>query len=173
MRLRKYYSILIHNYVKLKNLVDDIKVNRRMFMMNWTSILKKISVGTNPGEKYIAVISRNGIMSEEQLIERIAGASSLAENDILSALRALQNVITEETMNGRTVQLDQLGNFTPYLKAKAMDTAEEVDASTIRGIKVNFKPNVRFKNKLKAAYFEYRNPMPKGLVLPAEEVVNP
>ena len=144
-----------------------------MFMMNWTTILKKISVGTNPGEKYIAVISRNGIMSEEQLIERIAGASSLAENDILSALRALQNVITEETMNGRTVVLNQLGIFTPYLRAKAMDTAEEVDASTIRGIKVNFRPNVRFKNKLKTAYFEYRNPMPKGLVLPAEEVVAP
>ena len=142
-------------------------------MMNWTSIKKKIAVGANPGEKYIAVISRNGIMSQDQLIERIAAASSLAENDVLSALRALQNVITEETMNGTTVQLNELGIFTPYLKAKAMATAEEVDASTIKGIKVNFKPNVRFKNKLKAAYYEYRNPMPKGLVLPAEEVVNP
>ncbi|MDD2577167.1 MAG: HU family DNA-binding protein, partial [Bacteroidales bacterium] len=110
---------------------------------------------------------------EEQLIERIAGASSLAENDILSALRALQMVITEETMNGTTVQLNQLGNFTPYLKAKAMLTAEEVDASTIKGIRVNFRPNVRFKNKLKTVSYEYRNPMPKGLVLPAEEVVAP
>ena len=142
-------------------------------MFNYTSIMKKISVGTNPGEKFIAVISRNGVMTEEDLIQRIASASSLAENDILSAIRALQMVITEETMNGTTVQLNQLGNFTPYLSAKAMDTAEEVDASTIRGIKVNFRPNVRFKNKLKTAYFEYRNPMPKGLVLPAEEVVAP
>ena len=142
-------------------------------MFNWTIIKRKISVGASSGEKHLAVISRNGIMSQEQLIERIAGASSLAENDVLSALRALQVVITEETMNGTTVQLDQLGNFTPYLKAKAMATAEEVDASTIKGIKVNFKPNVRFKNKLKSAYYEYRNPMPKGLVLPAEEVVNP
>ncbi|NCC18599.1 MAG: hypothetical protein EOM29_06625 [Bacteroidia bacterium] len=142
-------------------------------MFNYTSIMKKISVGANPGEKFIAVISRNGVMTEEDLIQRIASASSLAENDILSAIRALQMVITEETMNGTTVQLNQLGNFTPYLSAKAMATAEEVDASTIRGIKVNFRPNVRFKNKLKTAYFEYRNPMPKGLVLPAEEVVNP
>ena len=142
-------------------------------MFNYTSIMKKISVGANPGEKFIAVISRNGVMTEEDLIQRIASASSLAENDILSAIRALQMVITEETMNGTTVQLNQLGNFTPYLSAKAMDTAEEVDASTIRGIKVNFRPNVRFKNKLKTAYFEYRNPMPKGLVLPAEEVVAP
>ena len=142
-------------------------------MFNYTSIMKKISVGANPGEKFIAVISRNGVMTEEDLIQRIASASSLAENDILSAIRALQMVITEETMNGTTVQLNQLGNFTPYLSAKAMDTAEEVDASTIRGIKVNFRPNVRFKNKLKAAYYEYRNPMPKGLVLPAEEVVAP
>ena len=146
-----------------------IKGKSYTIMFNWTIIKRKFAVGANPGEKHLAVISRNGIMTEERLIERIAGASSLAENDILSAIRALQMVITEETMNGTTVQLDQLGNFTPYLSAKAMATAEEVDASTIRGIKVNFKPNVRFKNKLKSAYYEYRNPMPKGLVLPAAD----
>ncbi len=133
-------------------------------MFHYTRIKKKISTGSNPGLKHIAVISRNGSMSEEQLIQRIAGASSLAENDVLSALRALQIVITDATMNGITVKLNQLGTFTPYLKARAMESAEEVDASSIKGIRVNFRPNVRFKDKLKSAYFEYRNPAPKGLI---------
>ncbi len=133
-------------------------------MLNYTKVERKISVGSNPGMKHLAVISRNGIMTQEQLIERIAGASALAENDVLSALRALQVVITDATMNGITVQLDQLGTFTPYLSAMAKETAEEVDASTIRRLVVRFNPNVRFKNKLKTAYYEYRNPAPKGLV---------
>ncbi|MPM28350.1 hypothetical protein SDC9_74872 [bioreactor metagenome] len=140
-----------------------IRVNR-IKIMNYTIVERKIPVGTGAGMKHLAVISRNGAMSEEQLIERIAGMSSLAENDVLSALRALQVVIADATMNGITVRLDQLGTFTPYLSAKAMETPEEVDASTIRGIKVNFRPNVRFKNKLKTTSMEYRNPAPKGLV---------
>ncbi len=133
-------------------------------MLHYTKVERKISTGANPGMKHLAVISRNGIMSQEQLIERIAGASSLAENDVLSALRALQVVIADATMNGITVQLKELGNFTPYLKARAVESSEEVDASTIKGVRVNFRPNVRFKNKLKSAYYEYRNPAPKGLV---------
>ena len=115
-------------------------------------------------------------MTQEQLIERIAGASALAENDVLSALRALQMVITDSTMNGITVQLDQLGNFTPYLRAKAVDTQEEADASSIKGVAIRFNPNVRFKNKLKSTYFAFRNPAPKGLVgieQPIEEPMEP
>jgi predicted histone-like DNA-binding protein len=133
-------------------------------MLHYTKVRRRIATGTNPGVKFLAVISRNGIMTQEQLIERIAGASALAENDVLSALRALQMVITDATMNGITVQLDQLGCFTPYLSAKAMDTNEEVDTSTIRRVAIRFNPNVRFKSKLKTTSYEYRNPAPKGLV---------
>ncbi len=60
--------------------------------------------------------------------------------------------------------MDQLGNFTPYLKSKAMDTKEEVDSSTIKRLRVNFNPNVRFKNKLKTTGFVFKDPVPKGLV---------
>ncbi|MCK9163738.1 MAG: HU family DNA-binding protein [Bacteroidales bacterium] len=132
-------------------------------MFNYTKVKRMIVVGANPGLKYVAVISRNGSMSEEQLIERIASASSLAENDVLSAIRALQMEIVNATMNGITVHLNQLGNFTPYLKANAMETIEEVDAKTIKRVKVNFNPNARFKSKLKSSNFEYRDPAPKGL----------
>ena len=131
--------------------------------MNYTIVERKISIGTETGMKHLAVISRNGAMSEEQLIERIAGMSSLAENDVLSALRALQVVIADATMNGITVRLDQLGTFTPYLSAKAMETPEEVDASTIKRTRVNFVPNKLFKTKLKSSGYEYRDPSPTGL----------
>ena len=131
--------------------------------MNYTIVERKIPVGTAAGMKHLAVISRNGAMSEEQLIERIAGMSSLAENDVLSALRALQVVIADATMNGITVRLDQLGTFTPYLSAKAMETPEEVDASTIKRTRVNFVPNKLFKTKLKSSGYEYRDPSPTGL----------
>ena len=132
-------------------------------MFNYTKVSRLISTGANPGLKFIGVISRNGTMSEDQLIERIAAASSLAEGDVLSCLRQMQLEIASATLNGITVQLNQLGSFIPYLKAYAMDDIDAVDASSIKRVKVNFYPNVRFKNKLKNAKFEYRNPAPKGL----------
>ncbi len=132
-------------------------------MLFYTKVKRRIAVGTTPGIKFIAVISRNGFLSQEQLIKRISGASALAEGDVLACLRQLQIEIADSTMNGITVELDQLGNFTPYLKANAKDTLEEVDASTIKRTRVNFVPNKLFKTKLKSSGYEYRDPAPTGL----------
>ena len=136
-------------------------------MINYNVVKRNIATGFNPGEKYLAVIDRSGILTQEQLADRIAEMSSLAYNDVLSALAALQMVIADATMNGITVQLDQLGNFTPFLKSKAMETEEEANSESIQRLRVNFYPNVRFKNKLKSTGFIYKNPVPKGLVIPA------
>lgn len=143
-------------------------------MIYYTKVKRNITTGYNPGEKYLAVISRNGVLTQEQLADRIASASSLAYNDVLSAIAALQMEIVDATMNGVTVRLDQLGNFTPYLEAKAMGTEIEADSTSINRTKVIFFPNVRFKNRLKSTGYIYRDPMPKGFIDPnAPEPVVP
>ena len=134
-------------------------------MVNYNVVKRAISVGLNPGNKYICVINRNGVMSQEQLADRIAEMSSLAYNDVLSALAALQMVIADATMNGITVQLDQLGNFTPFLNSKAVETEAEANVESIKRLRVNFYPNVRFKKKLKSTGFAFKYPVPKGLVI--------
>ena len=134
-------------------------------MVNYNIVKRAISVGLTPGDKYICVINRNGVMGQEQLADRIAEMSSLAYNDVLSALAALQMVIADATMNGITINLNQLGNFTPFLKAKAVDTVDDANAESIKRLRVNFYPNVRFKNKLKSAGFAFKYPVPKGLVI--------
>lgn len=133
-------------------------------MIEYNIVQRVVTVGFSPGPKYLAVIDRGSMMTQEQLADRISETSSLAYNDVVSALAALQMTITEAVMSGMTVQLDQLGNFTPYLKSKAMDTKEEVDSSTIKRLRVNFNPNMRFKRKLKSTGFVFKNPVPKGLV---------
>lgn len=134
-------------------------------MVNYNVVKRAISVGLNPGNKYICVINRNGVMSQEQLADRIAEMSSLAYNDVLSALAALQMVIADATMNGITVQLDQLGNFTPFLNSKAVETEADANVESIKRLRVNFYPNVRFKKKLKSTGFAFKYPVPKGLVI--------
>lgn len=140
-------------------------------MINYNVVKRNISTGFNPGEKYLAVIDRSGIMTQEQLADRISEMSSLAYNDVLSALAALQMVIADATMNGITVQLDQLGNFTPFIKSTAVDAIEDANVESIKRLRVNFYPNVRFKKKLKSSGFVFKYPVPKGLVDPS--VVTP
>ncbi|MFA5540640.1 MAG: HU family DNA-binding protein [Bacteroidales bacterium] len=135
-------------------------------MINYNVVKRNISTGFNPGEKYLAVIDRSGIMTQEQLADRISEMSSLAYNDVLSALAALQMVIADATMNGITVQLDQLGNFTPFIKSTAVDAIEDANVESIKRLRVIFYPNVRFKKKLKSSGFVFKYPVPKGLVDP-------
>ena len=75
-------------------------------------------------------------------------------NHVLSCLRQLQIEIASAMMNGQTVELNQLGNFIPYLLAKPKNTLEKVDTSTIKRTRVNFVPNKLFKNKLKSSGYE-------------------
>ena len=132
-------------------------------MINYAVSKRRIVVGATPGVKFLAVLVRSSLVSQEDLIKRISGASALAEGDVLACLRQLQIEIASATMNGQTVELDQLGNFTPYVLATAKETLEEVDASTIKRTRVNFVPNKLFKTKLKSSGYEYRNPSPTGL----------
>ena len=132
-------------------------------MINYAKTKRRIVVGTTPGIKFLAVLVRSSKVSQEDLITRIAAASSLAEGDVLSCLRQLQIEISASVQAGASVELDQLGMFTPYLKVTVKDTIDEVDASTIKRVRVNFTPNSLFKNKLKATAIEFKDPTITGL----------
>ncbi|MFA6199660.1 MAG: HU family DNA-binding protein [Bacteroidales bacterium] len=132
-------------------------------MINYAVSKRRIVVGATPGIKFLACLVRSSKVSQEDLITRIAAASSLAEGDVLACLRQLQIEISSAVRAGQSVELDQLGTYTPYLQVTTKDTEEEVDASTIKRIRVNFVPNSIFKSKLKATPIEYKNPTITGL----------
>lgn len=132
-------------------------------MINYAKTKRRIVVGATPGIKFLAVLVRSSKVSQEDLITRIAAASSLAEGDVLSCLRQLQIEISASVQAGASVELDQLGMFTPYLKVTVKDTIDEVDASTIKRVRVNFTPNSLFKNKLKTTAIEFKDPTITGL----------
>ena len=111
----------------------------------------------------MACLVRSSKVTQEDLITRIAAASSLAEGDVLSCLRQLQIEISSAVRAGASVELDQLGMFTPYLNVTVKETEEEVNVSSIKRIRVNFTPNSIFKGKLKATSIEYKDPTITGL----------
>jgi predicted histone-like DNA-binding protein len=97
-----------------------------------------------PGQKpkkrlHARVVSYSNVKSDE-VIRRIQMRSSLSEGDVKSALTLLSEVLGECLAEGRRVQLEGLGYFTPTLS-----TMEPVKADTKRkGGKVKLK-TVRFR----------------------------
>lgn len=113
-----------------------------------------ITVGNNPGEKYIAAIANQGTMSSDELLEFIANDTSMSRSDTILLMRSLAEIIEENILAGRGVNFKNLGVFTPNLRTKGSQTIEEVSADNIQQVVVNFRPAVPFRDKMKRAKVE-------------------
>lgn len=126
---------------------------------------RKITTGFSPGEKFVAKILQDDVIDTRKFSEIIAETSSLSRGDILSVLAQLETVIGWALQEGNVVQLGDLGRFVLGIKATAMDTPEEVDASTVKRVYVRFVPSVYFLRKIKELKVKIQKLDFKGLVI--------
>ena len=69
--------------------------------INYVKVKRNLTVGSNPGERFLARIFRTGNdVTLEQLAENISEASTLSSADILAALKALESQIAKSVLNG-------------------------------------------------------------------------
>jgi len=133
--------------------------------MIWLNKVKRrIAVGTTPGIKFLASIVRTPNMTQEELEERIANATSLTAGDVSSVLKSMAFEIALAVSNGRSVETS-LGVFQVQLKVDTVDTLEEVTVETIDKVNVRFYPN----KKIQKIYdkgsnkFSFVDVIPSGL----------
>jgi len=123
---------------------------------------RRISVGPTPGIKFLAKIIYGKTVSLEKLAEMVAETSAMTEGDIYSVLvqstKAMSWLLTE----GIPVDLGKFGRFYPKIKAKAVDTYEEVTAETIEGSSVRFMPSPYLSKIIKEAKIEFHEVEPKS-----------
>lgn len=110
---------------------------------------RTITVGSNPGEKYVATMALQGRKAAGDLAKHIERNSSIAREDITVLMRDLAVVLEETISSGQGVSLDGLGTFLPNLKTKSAATADGVTAENISKVTVNFRPSVEFRNEMK------------------------
>lgn len=115
---------------------------------------KKITVGKNPGEKYVLAVASEGKIDTEMLCKYIGRNSSISEQDIKILMRALADVISENIEIGRGVNLEDLGVFSPNFRSKGSDTVEEVSVNNIEQVVINFRPATRFRKEMENAPVE-------------------
>ena len=83
----------------------------------------------------------------EQVAKRIAAESTVSPADVRAVLTALGGVLGDFMAQGRSVKLDGVGSFyfTAVTTKNGVDKPEDVNATLIRGIRVRFLPETRYR----------------------------
>lgn len=130
--------------------------------ISYVRVKRKITTGSNPGDKYLASIFRESDVSLNDLCVEISQSTTVSYPDVLACLKALEINISRHILNGRAVKFPLLGSFIPSIKATAKDTLEEVDVSSIKKARCRFYPSPAFMYDLSKTSFNLRDLEVKG-----------
>ena len=98
---------------------------------------------------YYASAVHSGKLTIEDLATEVAERCSLRCSDVIGALIALMDVIPENLIKGKVVTLGELGSFYLTVKSEGVKNPDELTKGMVKGVKIQYRPTKKFKNKLK------------------------
>lgn len=104
--------------------------------------------------KYYAAIVRGRKLDLRSFVEEIAEMNTLNTADVFAVLESFLQMSTRHLSEGRTIDMGQLGSFSPSIRSTGEDTPEAVNKYSIKGFKVNFRPSSLLKDRLSTVKFE-------------------
>ena len=120
-------------------------------MINFVTVKRNITVGSAPGQKFLARLFRGPMVSQNELCSFISESTTLSRGEVKLVVDQLQFYIRKFCSNSQAVKLDDLGIFAPRIQVKVVNTADEVTADTIRRKSVQFRPCVELQNYMNQA----------------------
>ena len=73
---------------------------------------------------------------------------------MLAVLNDLTKILTKYLAEGKIVRLGDFGSFQIVINSNGVDSANKVNASQIKGNKIQFRPGVDLKEMLAAVKYE-------------------
>ena len=130
----KVHFVDVNNYAP--------KLNNLLLM----GFYKKTKMNVN-GKWYAKSVLVMSPVSTEQVAKRIAAESTVSPADVRAVLTALGGVMGDYMSQGRSVKLDGVGSFyfTAVTSKNGVDKPEDVNATLIRGVRVRFIPETRYR----------------------------
>lgn len=112
-------------------------------------ISRKVIGGPDKGQtKFYASANNTGTAKEQDMIDYVSKVSTASGGDVKVVLYTLEEAIATFLKTGNTVELGDLGHFRISLSSEGEDTADEVDANSIKGAKIIFTPSKKFSGVL-------------------------
>ena len=104
--------------------------------------------------KYYASISRGDKITLRKILDEITEMGPVHSAAVLGVLELFFSRINYHLIDGRYVELDQLGTFYPSLKSLSSANPEDVSKENIQKLKVLFRPSQLLKERLSLVKFE-------------------
>lgn len=106
-------------------------------------------------EKYYATASTVKRTDLKEIAKSISETSTTVSHiDVYAVLLALTDELRNRLTAGESVHLDDFGYFRTTLSSEGVATADEVNSSQIKDVRVRFTPGKDLEAGLKAAEFK-------------------
>ena len=113
--------------------------------------LVKVPTGSNEEKEellYPRIVS-SGTIDTETLIERISQSSTFTPGDLKGALQEFTHSLTEYLKDGYTVELGEIGYFSPSIKGRGVKNKKDIRSTSITFKSVNFRANKKLRRNLR------------------------
>ncbi|MBP1646162.1 MAG: hypothetical protein H6Q16_1737 [Bacteroidetes bacterium] len=116
-------------------------------------------------EKYFACPKTLRTVETEELSERISGACSLTQGDVLGCLKALSIEIKLSLLEGSNVKLDGIGTFGIGVTSEGVDDPKKINPKKVKATKVTYIADKKLTREIKEMKFTAEPKVPKGIVV--------
>ncbi len=104
--------------------------------------------------KYYAAIARESKVDLRTFLEDAQELNVAHSGAFLAVLETFLSRVNHYLLNGKAVDLGQLGTFYPAISSSAEDAPEDVSKESIRRFKVNFRPSNLLQERMLRVKFE-------------------
>lgn len=108
----------------------------------------------NDPPKYYADIVGNGQTTLADLAKYASTVSTVSKADILAVLESTFSKIADDVADGKIVYVGEYFTLQAGGSSEGKETADEVNASSIKSVKTLFRPGKMIKDALKLATFQ-------------------
>lgn len=115
---------------------------------------------TSPGKWYV-VLRSLGQTSEKDVAKFVADETTLNPKEAEMAIYQLLKVLQNELLNGKTVQLGELGSFFLTVTGDGVDDENEVSAKLIKSVNLKFRTTKVMREALAKAEFKQASSLSK------------
>lgn len=113
-------------------------------------------------KKWYAVQNSAGLVDETKVAELIADETTLNPAEALMSLRQLYKILLRLLLSGNSVKLGNWATISVTLNSKGVEKKEDLKATDIVRVNVNFQPGEDMKNALQKAEFIWIDKLVEG-----------
>ena len=107
-------------------------------------------------EKYVAQNVITNTVNFRDLCKEVSMFGMIPEGAVKHVIDALIDALNTNLNKGLSVQLGDFGCFRPGMSCKSQKEEKDVDADTVRRVKIVFTPGYKFKDMLDNVVFTRR-----------------